>query len=184
MVPPVEVAKPVLLICPAAAVLILLEFVVSIPLVLEKESAMPSMRIVVVACSVEEAVRRAWRVMFFCESKSPATRPEFKMQEPPIAKQPLVRLMPFANVEVAVVEVTLSASAWRAVAKVEVPVDRLGMERSVVEAEFTTSNAFPVDAELPQTESRAYGEVVPMPTRELVEKKSVEVAVSAVPFAA
>ena len=92
--------------------------------------------------------------------------------------------MPFANVEVAVVEVTLSASAWRQVAKVEVPVDRLGMERGVVEAEFTTSNASPVDAELPQTESRAYGEVVPMPTAELVEKKSVEVIVGAVPFAA
>ena len=136
MVPPVEVAEP--LICPAVVVRRLLEFVVSIPLVLLKESAMPSIRVVVVACSVEEAVLRAWRVMFFWESRSPATRPEFKMQEPPMAKQPLERFIPFANVEVALVEVMLRASAWRAVANVDVPVERLGMERRVVEAELTT----------------------------------------------
>ena len=155
---------PHLLTCPAVLVTRLVEFVVSIPLVLLKESAMPSIRVVVVACSVEEAVLRAWRVMFFWESKSPATRPEFKIQEPPMAKHPFVRLMPLANVEVAVVEVMLRASAWRAVAKVEVPVERLGMERSVVEAEFTTSNALPVEAELPQMESLEYGVEVPMPT--------------------
>ena len=104
--PPVEVAEP--LICPAVVVRRLLEFVVSIPLVLEKESAMPSMRVVVVACSVEEAVLRDWRVMFFCESKSPATRPEvLKAQVPPTAKHPLERFIPFAKVDVAVVEVRL-----------------------------------------------------------------------------
>ena len=62
------------------------------------------------------------------------------------------------------VEVILRARAWRAVANVDVPVERLGMERRVVEAEFTTSNAFPVDAELPQMESLLYGVEVPMPT--------------------
>src|SRR3989344_3554445 len=101
MVPPGEVAEP--LICPAVVVRRLLEFVVSIPLVLEKESAMPSMSMVVVACSVEEAVFRAWRVMFFCESRSPATRPDvLKAQVPPIAKHPAVRLIPPAKVLVAV----------------------------------------------------------------------------------
>ena len=108
MVPPVEVALP--LTCPAVEVRRFIEFVVSIPLVLLKESAMPSTSMVVVACSVEDAVRSAWRVMFFCESKSPATRPLFKIQDPPMEKHPLVRLMPFANVEVAV-PVMLSASA-------------------------------------------------------------------------
>ena len=142
----------------------LIELVWSIPLKLLKESAMPSMRMVVVACSVDDAVRRAWRVMLFCESKSPATRPEFKMQEPPMAKHPPVRLMPLANVLVAVVDVMLRASAWRAVAKVEVPVERFGIERSVVEAELVTSNALPVVEESPQTESFEYGVVVPMPT--------------------
>src|SRR3989344_9120767 len=102
--------------------------------------------------------------MFFCESRSPATRPEFKIQEPPMAKHPFVRFIPFANVEVAVVEVMLRASAWRAVEKVEVPVERLGMERSVVEAELTTSNALPAVEELPQTDSFLYGVEVPMPT--------------------
>ena len=48
---------------------------------------------------------KSLRVMFFCESRSPAVRPEFKMQEPPIEKQPFVRLMPLAKVEVAVVDV-------------------------------------------------------------------------------
>ena len=93
--------------CPAVLVTRLLEFVVSIPLVLEKESAMPSIRVVVVACSVEDAVRSDWRVMFFCESKSPATSPEFRMQDPPMAKHPLERFIPLAKVEVAVVEVRL-----------------------------------------------------------------------------
>ena len=162
--PPVEVAIPVLLICPAVVVTRLLEFVVSIPLVLEKESAMPSIRVVVVACSVEEAVLRDWRGMFFCESKSPATSPELRIQDPPMAKQPLERFIPFAKVEVAVVEAMLRASAWRAVANVDVPVERLGMERRVVEAEFTTSNALPVEAESPQMESLAYGVDVQMPT--------------------
>ena len=97
----------ILLTCPAAEVKIPGELAISIPLVLEKESAMPSMRMVVVACSVEEADLRASSVIFFCESRSPATRPEFKMQDPPMAKQPLVRLMPLAKVEVAVVDVRL-----------------------------------------------------------------------------
>ena len=163
MVPPVEVA--VLPICPIVPVTRFIEFVVSTPLVLLNESAMPSMRVVVVACSVEDADLRARSVMFFCESKSPATRPEFKMQDPPMAKQPLVRLMPLANVEVAVVEVMLRASAWRAVAKVEVPVERFGIDRSVVDAELTTSNALPSVEESPQTESLEYGVEVPMPKR-------------------
>lgn len=103
MVPPVEVAVPP--ICPAVAVLILIEFVVSIPLVLLKESAMPSIRVVVVACSVEEADFRARRVMFFCASEKFVV---FSARQVPLmAKHPLVRLMPFANVEVAVVEVRL-----------------------------------------------------------------------------
>ena len=141
------------LTCPAVVVSKFIEFVVSIPLVLLKESAMPSMRMVVVACSVEDAVLSAWRVMFFCESRSPATRPEFKMQEPRIEKHPADRFMPLAKVEVAVVDVMLRASAWRAVANVDVPVERFGIERRVVEAELTTSNALPTEAESPQTES-------------------------------
>ena len=108
IVPPVDVALP--LTCPAVEVRRFDEFVVSIPLVLLKESAMPSTRMVVVACSVEEAVLRAWRVMFFCESRSPATRPEFKMQDPPMERHPLTMLIPVAKVEVAV-PVMLSASA-------------------------------------------------------------------------
>ena len=71
---------------------------------------MPSMRMVVVACSVDDAVFSDWRVMFFCESRSPATRPEFKMQEPPMERHPLTMLIPVAKVEVAV-PVMLSASA-------------------------------------------------------------------------
>lgn len=46
----------------------------------------------------------------------------------------------------------------------DVPVERLGMERSVVDAEFTTSNALPAVEEFPQTESLEYGVVVPIPT--------------------
>ena len=109
----------VLLTCPAVLVTMLLEFVVSTPLVLEKESAMPSTRIVVVACSVEDAVFSDCRVMFFCESRSPATRPEFKMQDPPMERHPLTMLIPVANVEVAV-PVMLSALACRPDEKVEV----------------------------------------------------------------
>ena len=154
----------ILLTCPAVEVKIPGELAISIPLVLEKESAMPSMSIVVVACSVEEAVLRAWRVMFFCESRSPATRPLFKIQEPPMAKHPFARFIPFANVDVAVVEVMLSAVAWRAVANVDVPVERFGIERRVVEAELVTSNALPIVEESPQTESLEYGVEVPMPT--------------------
>ena len=86
------------------------------------------------------------------------------MQEPPIEKQPAERFIPFANVEVALVLVMLSASAWRAVANVDVPVERFGIDRRVVEAELTTSNALPTEAESPQTESLEYGVEVPMPT--------------------
>src|SRR3989344_6625893 len=95
VVVPIVAVEALLLTCPAVVVRRLLEFVVSIPLVLEKESAMPSIRVVVVACSVEEAVLRDWRVMFFCESKSPATSPELRIQDPPMAKQPLERFIPF-----------------------------------------------------------------------------------------
>lgn len=102
MVPPVEVATPVT--CPAVLVKILLEFVVSIPLVLLKESAMPSMRVVVVACSVDEAVFKARRVMFFCASKKFVVLRA--RQVPLMAKHPLVKLMPpvEVSVEVAVVK--------------------------------------------------------------------------------
>ena len=63
---------------------------------------------VVVAVSVDEAVRGEWRVIFFWEPKSPATRPEvLKAQVPPMAKHPLERFIPFAKVDVAVVEVRL-----------------------------------------------------------------------------
>lgn len=57
IVPPVEVAELDTLTCPAVLVTRLLEFAVSIPLVLLNESAMPSTSVVVVAM-VEEAVRR------------------------------------------------------------------------------------------------------------------------------
>ena len=74
---------------------------------------MPSTSMVVVACSVEEADLRARRVVFFCESKSPATSPvaRVRAQAPLIAKHPLERFMPLANVEVAVVDVMLRARA-------------------------------------------------------------------------
>ena len=108
VVVPIVAVDALALTCPAVVVTRLVEFPVSIPLVLLKESAMPSIRMVVVACSVEDAVRRDWRVMFFCESKSPATRPEvLKAQVPPMAKHPLERFIPFAKVDVAVVEVRL-----------------------------------------------------------------------------
>ena len=44
----------------------------------------------------------------------------------------------------------------------DVPVERFGIDKRVVEAEFTTSNVLPVEAESPQTESVAYGELVPI----------------------
>ena len=54
--------------------------------------------------------------------------------------------------------------ACKPVAKVEVPVERLGIDKSVVDAELVTSNALPTEAESPQTESLLYGVEVPIPT--------------------
>ena len=69
-------------------------------------------------------------------------------------------------------------------AKVEVPVERFGIDRSVVDAELTTSNALPIVEESPQTESLLYGVEVPTPTSWPVERNIVDVAVRAVPPAA
>jgi hypothetical protein len=93
-------------------------------------------------------------------------------QTPFTAKQPAVRLMPFAAVEVAE-PVRLRASAWRPEEKVEVaeavevrtPV--LEMEKSVVVADAVeepmAKRVVAVSPLLLCIESLAYGEEVPMP---------------------
>jgi hypothetical protein len=72
-----------------------------------------------------------------------------EIQIPPTEKQPLVKLIPLENVELAVVEVTESVPVCNPPAKVEVA--------EVV----AVKNA---DTVSPTTESLAYGVVVPMPT--------------------
>ncbi len=184
MVPPVDVPIPP--ICPAVVVSKFIEFVVSIPLVLLNESAMPSAMIVVVACSVEDADLRARRVMFFCESKSPATSPEFKMQEPPIEKQPFVRLMPLANVLVAVVDVILSALAESPFVNVEVAEPEVMlMEPSVELIPLLVMNTDPVPTcRVPFThrlEAKVEVALVPVP---LTSMKPARVVVPVPPKAA
>jgi len=56
------------------------------------------------------------------------------------------------------------------------PVEEVALKKEAV--------AEPVKTEFPATERVAYGEVVPIPTKPLEARKSEEVAVSAVPFAA
>src|SRR5262249_1394244 len=85
------------------------------------------------------------------------------MHVPPTAKQPLPRLMPFANVEVAVEEVMLSAVALTPPPKVDVPTPKIEVvavtarksplyaERSVVEVFVTVSKfVFLENVKLPE----------------------------------
>ena len=88
---------------------------------------------------------RGGSVIFFCESRSPATRPEFKMQEPPMAKQPLERFIPFANVEVAV-PVILSARACSPPARVEVAVVDVAVKYANVGPDVAVSAVAEVNA--------------------------------------
>src|SRR3989344_1532248 len=124
------------------------------PLRLLNESAIPSAMIVVVACSVEEAVRRAWRVTLFCSSRLPAVKPPAMRQVPEMEKQPPLRSIPPANVEVPVplmyvefVPTLRSPCTLRLLNRVDVPLVKL--------ATFWMERMEP-------------GVVVPIPTRPLV----------------
>ncbi len=84
------------------------------------------------------------------ESKPSIVAASSSRHAPPTAKHPPAKVIPFANVEVAVVEVIFNALVCIPPAKVDVAV--------VVPVKYAATTC-------PTTESGAYGELVPIPTR-------------------